>query len=754
MSKRVQPNWQPPNTTAPKFNVLNSLTRTKVPFIPIDNNTNHISWYSCGPTVYDASHMGHARNYISIDILRRIVTDYFGYNCTFVQGLTDIDDKIILRARQSYLFEKFKKDPPDNYQTIIDNSVELLKSKLDKEEDKGKKEMYQNLHNQCIEGLKSNDKITKITKCKDALMAILDDMEGHTITDNQIFWDLPRYWEKMYWEDMDRLNVRRPTTQIRVSECVPEIINFIKDILKNNFAYESNGSVYFDVNGFNDSKDHFYAKLEPENMGNIELVEDGEGKLAASTSEKKNENDFALWKKSKPGQPSWESPWSHGRPGWHIECSVMSTIVLGQKFDIHTGGVDLKFPHHDNEIAQSEAAFNSNSWCNYFLHAGHLHINGLKMSKSLKNFTSIAKALENNNVRTVRLAFLMHTWHTTLDYSDENMKVAESFEKSMNEFFLNVKSYKRKFNGDKLMKPDESALKLLHKFETSKQQVHKSLADNFNTPLCLQYFKDLVSSSNIYIQSINSVNEMHISLLEDIAKYLTKMFKIFGVIGDDIYNEIGFESDLQMYKAKNTENNVDCSNIAEPTEYLDALGDFRETVKKAALENDTKTVLTACDVLRNETLPLLGVRMEDDTKKGVNLKIIGKKQAMLEKEQKIKEQKAKLAAQLKAEQEALKKELKAKIPHTEMFINSKNLETLELKSFINKFSEFDLNGIPILEICEKDENNPKGTKQLAKGQSKKVLKIYNNQKKVHENWKKKQVTEHEKWLKEGEGPWI
>ncbi len=154
-------------------------------------------------------------------------------------------------------------------------------------------------------------------------------------------------------------------------------------------SYESNGSVYFDTARFDKHPDHTYAKLEPWSAGNVKLLQEGEGDLTTGGSEKKNNTDFALWKKSKEGEPAWDSPWGKGRPGWHIECSAMAGDVLGENLDIHSGGIDLAFPHHDNEIAQSEAHYKCDQWVNYFLHAGHLHIEGQKMSKSLKNFVTI-----------------------------------------------------------------------------------------------------------------------------------------------------------------------------------------------------------------------------------------------------------------------------------------------------------------------------------------------------------------------------
>lgn len=134
------------------------------------------------------------------------------------------------------------------------------------------------------------------------------------------------------------------------------------------------------------------------------------GDLHKQDGEKRSARDFALWKRSKPGEPSWPSPWSAGRPGWHIECSVMASAILGERADIHSGGIDLKFPHHDNEIAQTEAYYDSDNWINYFLHSGHLTISGCKMSKSLKNFITIKEALNRNTARQLRIAFLLHAW--------------------------------------------------------------------------------------------------------------------------------------------------------------------------------------------------------------------------------------------------------------------------------------------------------------------------------------------------------
>ena len=192
--------------------------------------------------------------------------------------------------------------------------------------------------------------------------------------------------------------------------------------------------------------DFHYCKLSPEQVQNAALLAEGEGKLTQEfASEKHSPRDFALWKCSKPGEPSWPSPWGPGRPGWHIECSVMASDVFAGIFnspimDIHSGGVDLKFPHHDNEMAQAEAHAGCTQWVNYFVHAGHLDIKGFKMSKSLKNFITIRQALEQHSPRQVRLCFLLHKYNAGMDYGDNTMSHALVMERQFAEFFHNAKA--------------------------------------------------------------------------------------------------------------------------------------------------------------------------------------------------------------------------------------------------------------------------------------------------------------------------
>ena len=181
------------------------------------------------------------------------------------------------------------------------------------------------------------------------------------------------------------LGVENPNHLTRVTEFVPEIVQFIEKIVSNGYAYEAKGSVYFDIKAYEGK--FKYGKLK-----RIQEAETEESEV--NEMGKKNKDDFALWKAAKPGEPTWDSPWGKGRPGWHIECSAMIREVLGNRIDIHSGGIDLIFPHHENECAQSEAYNNEPDWVKYFIHVGHLHIKGLKMSKSLKNFITIKQLLK------------------------------------------------------------------------------------------------------------------------------------------------------------------------------------------------------------------------------------------------------------------------------------------------------------------------------------------------------------------------
>lgn len=415
--------------------LYNSLVDRKVPFVPVAGpDSKHITWYTCGPTVYDSTHMGHARNYLAFDVVRRVLEDYFGYSILYVMNVTDVDDKIILRARRNYLLKQYLEDTSSDIAVILADAKAALAAAEAKQRKKVE-DAAQALAEVDAEANGSSaiaasdvalstaavrrkeglteaaaqedlllskiatsladihqiqpataDLQTILDLAGDALAAHLDQEKGSTVTDPGIFRAHAARYEKAFLEDMDTLGVRPPTVLTRVSEYIDEIIEYVQKIVDNGMAYSSCGSVYFDTQAFI-SQGHTYGKLNPWAVGSALSAEPNE-----PGCEKKHPCDFALWKTCKPGEPKWQSPWGEGRPGWHIECSAMASSIIGTPMDIHTGGEDLRFPHHDNELAQAEAHYHCQGctqWVNYFLHSGHLGIEGLKMSKSLKNFITI-----------------------------------------------------------------------------------------------------------------------------------------------------------------------------------------------------------------------------------------------------------------------------------------------------------------------------------------------------------------------------
>uniref|UniRef100_A0A8C4ETM4 Cysteine--tRNA ligase, cytoplasmic n=1 Tax=Dicentrarchus labrax TaxID=13489 RepID=A0A8C4ETM4_DICLA len=785
--KRVQPPWSPPaGTDVPQLRLYNSLTRAKVaeiryctfkpaisswqyycerfqiswqvklqdlylhpaqevdckrsilihisvyvfmfqePFVP--QKGNKVTWYSCGPTVYDASHMGHARSYISFDILRRILRDYFKYDIFYCMNITDIDDKIIKRARQNYLLEQYKEKKPQAAQVLQDvlSARGPFQEHLASTTDPDKKQMLERLDaavtaalqplQAAVESKAAAEVVQPLAQVllensKDLLSDWLDKQFGSQVTENSIFSILPKYWEGEYHKDMDALNVLPPDVLTRVSEYVPEIVEFVEKVVSNGYGYESNGSVYFDTSKFDACPHHSYAKLVPEAVGDQKALQEGEGDLSISAdrlSEKKSPNDFALWKASKPGEPSWDSPWGKGRPGWHIECSAMAGSILGESMDIHGGGFDLRFPHHDNELAQSEAFFENDYWVRYFLHTGHLTIAGCKMSKSLKNFITIKDALAKNSARQLRLAFLMHSWKDTLDYSPNTMESAVQYEKFMNEFFLNVKDILRTPTDitGRFEKWEEAEMELNNSFYDRKSAVHEALCDNVDTRTAMEEMRVLVSQSNSYIASRkNAKLRPNRMLVESIAVYLTNMLKIFGAIEES--ESIGFPMGGQ---SQNLESTV--------MPYLSVLSEFREGVRRIAREQKVTELLQLCDAVRNDTLPELGVRLEDHEGLPTVVKLVDKETLLKEREEKKqmeeeKKRKKEEAARKKQEQEMAKLE-KMKVPPCEMF-----------RTETDKYSKFDEMGFPTHDV---------EGKELSKGQAKKLRKLYEAQEKLHNEY--------------------
>ncbi|KAF6212400.1 hypothetical protein GE061_012922 [Apolygus lucorum] len=695
--------------------VFNSFSKEKETFVP--KNGRRVNWYSCGPTVYDTSHMGHARSYISFDILRRVLSEYFGYDVFYVMNITDIDDKIIKKARQDYLYENYVKQNRTVDKVLGDGARVVLHVR----------DLIKNTHDPALravyEGWKQNmnsalDPLQKILEkgggddttqaldnflvaARNPFSSWLDKDQGSTVSDNSIFTTVPKKFEEEFHEDMAALNVQPPDVLTRVSEYVPEIVDYIKVIIDNGYAYESNGSVYFSISKFKNSGKHTYAKLVPEALGDAAKLAEGEGELSAS-KDKRSELDFALWKASKPGEPSWDSPWGKGRPGWHIECSVMASAICGEGLDIHTGGVDLKFPHHDNEIAQAEAYFESDDWVKYFLHSGHLTIAGCKMSKSLKNFVTIKDALKKYTARQLRLAFLMHSWKETLDYSDNTMEHAVGYEKMLNEFFMTVKdlSETKMTNGHltKFKKWQVEDLELNNIFLATKEKIHNALCDNVDTRTVLDKIRECISCCNLSV----SKGTVDISLLRRVAAYVTGLMTMFGAVEDK--ECIGFPISSQQ---------SDFEGTVMP--YLRILGSFRNEVRDIARELKAVKILQTCDKLRDQTLPPLGVRLEDkEDASGCAVKLFDPKQLEREREMKMKADEQKELLKLKRQKDLEQKEALKKVPPQEYF-----------KTMMDKFSAFDAQGMPT--------HDEKG-KEIGKNQLKKLQKMYDAHKKVHEEY--------------------
>jgi len=723
--------------------------------VPIDPAGQSVKIYVCGPTVYDSAHLGHARAYLTFDIILRILTDYFGYDIFYVMNITDVDDKIILRARQNYLFDLYQKGAKDLNKVCKDvqDSIKTVKDKHNKkiktlEEDlkqttkskdrdelkemvenekvklgnveKAEKEATEYIEKQGKSGAKDTDVIVGLLNIvKSEVSYLLDKKEGHTVTDHSIFRDHAARYEQEFLDDLKSLGIRMPSVLTRVSEYIEEIVEFVQTLIKKGMAYESNGSVYFNVAQF--STCHQYCKLRPECAMNTKLGEEGEGALGSS-GEKKSQSDFALWKKSKKGEPQWDSPWGYGRPGWHIECSAMSGELLGNNFDIHGGGSDLKFPHHDNEIAQSEAFFDTHQWVNYWMHAGHLHVKGRKMSKSLKNFTTIRAALQSNSPRQLRLMFLLAKWDSEINFDENSLLEILSKEKQIKSFFSDAQATLRNkpLPSKMLQKWNDSDKKLNEAYLTIKADVHKALCDNLNWADAMKRISDLISEGNKYMRK----EDFKPLLLKNILSYTTKMLRVFGVIFND---QVGLEGEAGS-----------SSSSEEAVKgILDMFVDFRNAMRtevknmKGSNGGSGKNIMDLCDKIRDETLPIMGVRLTD-TKDGSKWALEDPKTLMKEVEELKKQkklQKEKKAAKLRKKIDGYKAEIK-------LYQESGKTEPREyfkqLHEDREKFTQFDANGMPT------HQKNQDGTEEeLKKATGKKLSKALKVYKKNFDKCKKK-----------------
>lgn len=365
------------------LHIYNSLTRAKEPLKPI--HPGKVGLYACGMTVYDYCHIGHARVMVVFDMVSRYLRSQ-NYQVTYVRNITDIDDKIINRAREN------------------------------------------------------KEEITALTE---------------------------RFIKAMH-EDERTLGVLPPDYQPRATEYIPQMIALIQKLIDQDYAYVAkNGDVYYRVNRF-----AHYGELAHQDLENLRA-----GARVEVLDAKQDPLDFVLWKLAKPGEPTWDSPWGNGRPGWHIECSVMSTELLGRHFDIHGGGLDLIFPHHENEIAQSEGAYQE-KFVDMWMHVGYVQVNMEKMSKSLGNFFIIRDVLANFNAEVVRYFLLASHYRSPINYSTENLNSAGE---ALERFYTCLRGL-------------PEAVEMTN--EKYIQQFNAAMNDDFNVPVALASLFDLTREIN------------------------------------------------------------------------------------------------------------------------------------------------------------------------------------------------------------------------------------------------------------------
>ena len=481
----------------------NTLSKKKEDFITI--NPNQVKIYCCGVTVYDLCHLGHARSYLNWDVLRRFLI-WKGFEVKFVQNFTDIDDKIINRAKK--------------------------------------------------EGCST------------------DELSERNIDE--------------FHKDMDTLSILRPNSMPRATKCLHQIINFIQELEQKKVAYSSNGDVYFSVN-----KHKNYGKLSGREIEN--QIDNAAGRLKINQEKSKNNSlDFALWKKSKSDEVSYSSPWGNGRPGWHIECSAMVKQELGESIDIHLGGSDLIFPHHENEIAQSEAC-NGKELAKYWLHNGMVNVGGEKMSKSLGNFTTIRSLLDAGiSPMTLRFFVLQTNYRKPLDFTEEALKAAAKGWERLNNclsFGYIFKIKDKNINEIKLDKPikrsinrklDKESVKLLSDFE-------KYMDDDLNTSGALSILFQISQPIRKYINFLKGKNINEVEQ-DDLIRVFNKWQLLSELAG-----VLGLKVNLNQASQKNI-TKVDSFKI-------------EELVKNRCLAKSNKDFLLA-DQIRTE-LKNIGIELID-----------------------------------------------------------------------------------------------------------------------------------------------
>uniref|UniRef100_A0A8D0CRY1 Probable cysteine--tRNA ligase, mitochondrial n=1 Tax=Sander lucioperca TaxID=283035 RepID=A0A8D0CRY1_SANLU len=416
------------------------------------------------------------------------------------------------------------------------------------------------------------------------------------VTDNVSPTTIATLYEDEFKRDMLSLKVIPPAVYLRVTENVHHIVAFIEGIIKNGHAYATKeGDVYFDIQSIGDRYGKFVGAV------------DSQGEPGSTN--KRDSRDFALWKQSKPQEPYWESPWGRGRPGWHIECSTIASSVFGSQLDIHSGGIDLAFPHHENEVAQSEAYHQCGQWANYFLHSGHLHLKGSaeKMSKSLKNYITIKDFLQSYSASEFRMFCLLTKYRSAIDYSESSMLEARTSLGTISTFIHDAKAY---IKGQLQCTPVQEAV-LWERLAETKYSVVKALADDFDTPRAISAVMNLVYHGNCQLQPVSKSEGVARSpaVFGAMVTYISDVLDVFGI-------------DLLHIKVR-----ADVVSSCRSLEgIVEKLTHFRSEVRAFALARQDCTItgspnkpglypdriplLKACDILRSELAPL-GVLIKD-----------------------------------------------------------------------------------------------------------------------------------------------
>ncbi|MDN5304848.1 MAG: cysteinyl-tRNA synthetase [Fusobacteriaceae bacterium] len=422
--------------------IYNTLTQQLEEFKTVE--PNKVKMYVCGPTVYNYIHIGNARPAVFYDTVRRYL-EYKGYEVTYVQNFTDIDDKMINRANE----------------------------------------------------------------------------EGVEVK------DIAKKYIAAYFEDTAKLNLKEEgMIRPKATENIKEMIRLVKDLEEKGYAYASEGDVYFDIEKY---KEH-YGELSHQKID--ELVS---GARIEVNDKKKNPLDFTLWKAAKEGEPFWGSPWGKGRPGWHLECSVMSHKFLGKDFDIHGGGQDLIFPHHENEIAQSKCGYGGD-FARYWMHNGYINIKGEKMSKSKNNFFLLREVLEKYEGRILRFFILSSHYRKPIDFSDEELKMAEQGLKRIENTLIRIDEELENIKDIK----DENIVELEKIYEEAIAKFELSMDEDFNTAKAMGAIFELVKAVNKYLD--NGITTEGKEIIINIKNYIKKV--MIDVLGIEIKFEKKIDSNL------------------------------------------------------------------------------------------------------------------------------------------------------------------------------------------------------------------